>query len=97
MTRTDYLNAFLSLIKDEGPYNIVEFTLEDDDMYWLTLQLPEPYDGFRGKNLLVALRFESVDFVNRTVRFVIDYEDLVQLVEKTKMWLRKETSPKFTS
>lgn len=95
MTRTEYLSAFLSLVQDEGPYNIIEFTLEDDDIYWLTLQLPEPFDGFEAKNLLFALDFESVDFKKRTIRFVIEYTELVTVVERTKMWLREEESNKL--
>lgn len=54
MTRQEYLSAFLSLIKDEGPYNIVEFVLEDDDMYWLTLQLPDPYEGVQCKEPVIC-------------------------------------------
>lgn len=95
MTRTEYLSAFLSLVQDEGPYNIIEFTLEDDDIYWLTLQLPESFDGFEAKNLLFALDFESVDFKKRTIRFVIEYTELVTVVERTKMWLREEESNKL--
>lgn len=95
MTRTEYLSAFLSLVQDEGPYNIIEFTLEDDDIYWLTLQLPESFDGFEAKNLLFALDFESVDFKKRTIRFVIEYTELVTVVERTKMWLREEEPNKL--
>ena len=94
MTRADYLKAFLTLINDEGPYHIVSFTREnageDDEQYWLTLQLPEPYTSFQAKNLLFALMFEEVDYRERTITFVIFYRDLVQVVENTKGWLKEE-------
>ena len=90
MTRTEYLKAFLSLIQDEGPFVIMDFRLENDDTFWLTLQLPDPFEGFEAKNLLFALDFESVNFKEKTVRFVITYPDLVSLVERTQVWLREE-------
>lgn len=50
--------------------------------------------GFSAKNLLFALTFESVDFKAKTICFVIHYPDLVELVDKTKAWLRTEDETK---
>ena len=90
MTRPEYLKAFLSLIQDEGPFVVMDFRQENDDTYWLTLHLPDPFEGFEAKNLLFALDFESVNFKDKTVRFVIAYPDLVSLVERTQVWLKEE-------
>ena len=61
MTKQEYLTAFLERIAQEGPYLILSFTLEDEEteQYWLTLQLPEPYDSFQGKDFLFALMFDQ--------------------------------------
>lgn len=95
MTRPEYLKAFLSLVQDEGPYIIIDFHQENDEMYWLTLQLPDPFEGFEAKNLLFALDFESVNFRQKTIRFVIAYPDLVSLVERTQSWMKAEPPGKL--
>ncbi len=44
---------FLSLLQKECPFNVVDFQVEEDevDMYWITLPLPEPYEGFDARNI----------------------------------------------
>lgn len=64
---------FLSLLRQEGPFNVVDFHLDaDEDLYWITLQLPEPYESFEAQNILFALDFENVNFKEKTIRFVIN-------------------------
>ena len=70
---------FLSLLRKEGPFNVVDFHL-DEDLYWITLQLPEPYESFEAQNILFALDFESVNFKEKTIRFVINEEDFIALL-----------------
>ena len=72
---------FLSLLRKEGPFNVVDFHLDaDEDLYWITLQLPEPYESFEAQNILFALDFESVNFKEKTIRFVINEEDFIALL-----------------
>lgn len=96
MTKTEYLTAFLKRIAQEGPYHILSFDLEDEEteQYWLTLQLPEPYDSFQGKDFLFALMFEEVNFKDRTITFVVFYEDIVKLIDKTWQKPKKDTNVK---
>lgn len=72
---------FLSLLRQEGPFNVVDFHLDaDEDLYWITLQLPEPYESFEAQNILFALDFENVNFKEKTIRFVINEEDFIALL-----------------
>lgn len=97
MTHNEYLQTFLELVKQEGPYHVIEFRLideeEDKEYYWLTVQLPEPYTRIESLRVLSGLTFESVDFEARTVRFVLDYDDVVETVNRCKSSL-KETPEK---
>lgn len=86
MTRTEYLQTFLDLVNQEGQFHLLEFRLIDDagetDVYWLTLQLPEPYERIESPAVLSGLTFESVDFKARSIRFVVDFDDVVETVER---------------
>ena len=96
MTKQEYLTAFLDRINREGPYHILSFALEDEEteQYWLTIQLPEPYDSFQSKDLLFSLMFEEVNFKDRTITFVIFYEDIVKLIDKTWSKPKKDANVK---
>lgn len=89
---------FLSLLQKECPFNVVDFQVEEDevDMYWITLPLPEPYEGFDARNILFALDFESVNFREKSIRFVISEEDLVNLIERISPQ-SKASSDKLTN
>lgn len=98
MAHTEYLQAFLELVNKDGPYHLLEFRLIDDegvaDVYWLTLQLPEPYERIESPAVLSGLTFDSVDFKARTIRFVVDFDDVVNTVERCGLSLKeKERKP----
>ena len=81
MITAEKKRKFLSLLRKEGPFNVVDFHLDaDEDLYWVTLQLPEPYESFEAQNILFALDFESVNFKEKTIRFVINEEDFIALL-----------------
>ncbi len=94
MTHSEYLQTFLELVNQEGPYHLLEFRLIDvdggTDIYWLTLQLSEPYERIESPAVLSGLTFESVDFKARTIRFVVDYNDVVGVVERCKLSLKEK-------
>lgn len=81
MITAEQKRKFFSLLRKEGPFNVVDFHLDtDEDLYWVTLQLPEPYESFETQNILFALDFESVNFKEKTIRFVINEEDFIALL-----------------
>ena len=89
MTHTEYLQTFLDMVDQEGPYHILEFRVIDQndgiDVYWLTLQLPEPYECLESLTVLSPLTFEKANFKERTIRFVLDYEDVVEIVDRCRL------------
>ena len=98
MSRTEYLQTFLNLVNQEGQFHLLEFRLIDDegdtDVYLLTLQLPEPYERIESPAVLSGLTFDSVDFKARTIRFVVDFDDVVNTVERCGLSLKeKERKP----
>ena len=96
MTKQEYLTAFLERVAKEGPYHILSFDLEDEETgeYWLTLQLPEPYEMIQSKNYLFSLMFEEVNFKERTITFVVFYEDIVKIIDKTWSKPKKDANVK---
>ena len=96
MTKAEYLTAFLERVAKEGPYHILSFDLEDEETgeYWLTLQLPEPYEKIQSKNYLFSLMFEEVNFKDKTITFVVFYKDIVEIIDKTWLKPKKDANVK---
>ncbi len=94
MTHSEYLQTFLDLVNQDGQYYLLEFRLIGDegvaDVYWLTLQLPEPYERIESPAVLSGLTFDSVDFKARTIRFVVDFDDVVNTVERCHSSLKEK-------
>jgi hypothetical protein len=94
MTHSEYLQSFLELVNQEGQYHLLEFTLIDEDegidVYWLTLQLPEPYERIESPVVLSGLTFDQVDFKARTLRFVVGYDDVVSSVDRCRSMLKEK-------
>lgn len=92
MTHTEYLQTFLKLVDQEGPYHLLDFRVIDQnddgiDVYWLTLQLPEPYERIESLTILSPLTFDLVDFKARSLRFVLDFNDVVKIVDRCRSYL----------
>lgn len=94
MTQNEYLQVFLELVNQEDLYHLPEFRLIDDAgetvVYWLTHQLPEPYVRIESPAVLSGLSFDSVDFKARTIRFVVDFDDVVNTVERCGLSLKEK-------
>jgi hypothetical protein len=85
------LDDLVLLVDHEGPYHLLEFRVIDQndgiDVYWLTLQLPEPYERIESLTVLSPLTFDLVDFKARTIRFLLDFNDVVKIVDRCKSYI----------